>query len=106
MLNISKDDALAWPRVVHHGYPPTVTAKMGSVVQPFVRKSLAINSRLIGVLNDKLGLPAGTLAGLHKPEQLSSCAARCIKAPPYADAGDERNPRISVFPHTDFGSLV
>ena len=61
-INVTKDDALAWPAVVHYTYFPTVTARMESIIKPFVEKSLAINHFLIDVLNDKLGLPKGTLA--------------------------------------------
>ncbi|KAF9033917.1 Clavaminate synthase-like protein [Hymenopellis radicata] len=100
-LNISKDDALAWPIPVHRTYPSTVNERMESTVEPFIQKSLAINHLLIDVLNDKLGLPKGTLASLHKPGEHSGCASRCIRAPPHTEL--ERKTFLPA--HTDFGSL-
>ncbi|KAL1938601.1 hypothetical protein VTO73DRAFT_11416 [Trametes versicolor] len=100
-LNISKDDALAWPTPFHRTYPPTVDARMESTIKPFVRKSLTINHYLIDILNDKLGLPKGTLAAFHKPEEASGCTARCIRTPPHL----EQSEKNFLNPHTDFGSL-
>ncbi|KAI0772544.1 Clavaminate synthase-like protein [Trametes elegans] len=100
-LNISKDDALAWPTPVHRTYPPTVDAHMESVIKPFVLKSLAVNNFLIDVLNDKLGLPKGTLAGLHQVDRTSGCTARCIRAPPMTGQSE----KTFLTAHTDFGSL-
>ncbi|CDO69473.1 hypothetical protein BN946_scf184817.g33 [Trametes cinnabarina] len=100
-LNISKDDALAWPKMYHRTYPSTVNERMESVIKPFVQKSLAINHFLIDVLNDKLGLPKGALAALHNPDEASGCTARCIRAPPRL----ERANKTFLNPHTDFGSL-
>ncbi|KAH9936866.1 Clavaminate synthase-like protein [Epithele typhae] len=100
-VNISKDDALAWPAVARRTYPSAVNTRMESTIMPFVKKSLAINNHLIGVLNDKLGLPAGTLASLHKVEEFSGCTARFIRAPPYP--GSEEKTFLTA--HTDFGSL-
>ena len=101
-LNISKDDALAWPTPYHRTYPSTVNARMESTIRPFIEKSLAINHFLIDVLNDKLGLPKGALADLHQVDKASGCTARCIKAPPMV----ERENKTFLNPHTDFGSLV
>ncbi|KAH9912923.1 uncharacterized protein BXZ73DRAFT_107158 [Epithele typhae] len=75
-VNISKDDTHAWPAVARRMYPSAVNAPMESIVTPFVKNSLAISNHLIGVLTDKLGLPAGTLASLHKVEGFSGCTAR------------------------------
>ncbi|KAH9918549.1 uncharacterized protein BXZ73DRAFT_105184 [Epithele typhae] len=82
-VNISKDDALAWPAVAPRTYPSVVNARMESTITPFVKKLLAINNSLIGVLNDKLGLPASALASLHKAEDFGGCMARFLRAPPY-----------------------
>ena len=101
-LNISKDDALAWPNPVHRTYPATVNARMESVVQPFVRKALTINHFLIDVLNDKLGLPKGTLAAFHQVQKHSGCIARVIRAPPYVGVDE----KLFLTAHTDYGSLV
>ena len=101
-VNVSKDDALAWPAIARRTYPSAVNARMESTIKPFVEKSLAINHFLIDILNDKLGLPKGTLASFHKPEVHSGCTARVIRAPPYV--GPEE--KLFLTAHTDFGSLV
>lgn len=101
-LNIARDDALAWPTPVHRTYPTTVNARMDSTIKPFVQKSLAINNLLIGVLNDKLGLPQDTLAACHKVGEHSGCTARVIRAAPQQNFDD----KVFLTAHTDFGSLV
>ena len=101
-LNIARDDALAWPTPVHCTYPRTVNARMESTIKPFVQKSLAINQSLIDVLNDKLGLPKGTLAAFHKVGEHSGCTARVIRAAPQVNFDD----KVFLTAHTDFGSLV
>jgi len=103
-INISKDDVLAWPRVAHRTYPSTVNARMDSTIVPFVRKSLAINETIIDIFNDRLGLPKGALASLHKTDEHSGSEARCIKNPPMP----EQTPsdlKVAIGAHTDFGSL-
>lgn len=101
-INVSQDDAMAWPEIARRTYPRTVTAVMDSVVQPFVRKSAEINLTLMDVFNDKLGLPEGTLRRKHTGE-LSGSETRCIKSPPKPD-WDEKTASLGA--HTDFGSLV
>lgn len=101
---MSKDDALAFPEVVHRTYPSSVVARMTSTIRPFVEKSVEVNNTLINVLNAKLGLPEGTLAGLHNSKEKSRCVARVIRAPPRQDPIDEKKALLSA--HTDFGSLV
>lgn len=108
-INISKDDALAYPhRVVHRAYPSTVNARMENTIKPFVEKSLEVNNVILGVFERKLGLERGTLVEKHAKERLSGSEARCIKspaAPTYtAERGDKEN-RVAVGAHTDFGSL-
>ena len=104
-LNISKDDAFAWPITVHRTYPSTVSSRMDAVVRPFIGKALEINHLLIDVLNDRLGLPTGTLAAFHKAEEHSGCISRIIRAPPRSYAGNsEEKPFLTA--HTDYGSLV
>ena len=68
----------------------------------FVEKSLAINNFLIAILNDKLGLPKGTLASQHEVKESSGCTARVIRAPPYPGFDE----KTFLTAHTDFGSLV
>ena len=77
-VNVSQDDALAWPGMAHRTYPSTVNA-----IKPFVEKSFATNNFLIDVFNDKLGLPKGTLGSFHKVYEHSGCTARVISASPY-----------------------
>ncbi|KAI0301921.1 Clavaminate synthase-like protein [Multifurca ochricompacta] len=88
-LNVSKDDALAYP-------------EMDDVLRPFVRKSMEVNETLIGILNDCLGLPRGALAARHSLEEHSGSEARCIKAPRLQNVSSDR---VTLGAHTDFGSL-
>jgi isopenicillin N synthase-like dioxygenase len=103
-INVSKDDALAFPAAVHRRYPPTVEERMDSAVRPFVRKSMEVNQTLMDILNDRLGLPQGCLAKLHTPEEHSGSEARCIKKTP--TSAPEPPDRAAIGAHTDFGSLV
>ncbi|KAH9065125.1 Clavaminate synthase-like protein [Lactarius deliciosus] len=103
-INISQDDALAFPTVVHRRYPRTVEERMDSAVRPFVRKSTEVNQTLIDVLNDRLGLPLGCLVELHGLEEHSGSEARCIKKTPASTPEAPDKPAIGV--HTDFGSLT
>lgn len=103
-INVSKDDALAWPNKVHREYPSTVNARMENTIKPFVQKSLAINNLFIDIFNDKLGLPKGTLASKHQMFDPSGSEARCIKNPPRPDGVDDGKTALGA--HTDFGSLV
>ncbi|KAI0763141.1 Clavaminate synthase-like protein [Irpex lacteus] len=80
-LNISKNDALAWPAKVHREYPATVDVRMESTVKPFIVKSEKIIACILDIFNDKLGLT--------RIDKSSGCHSRCI----------------SAVSHTDFGSL-
>jgi len=102
-INISQDDALAWPGTVHRTYPRTVNERMDYTIIPFVKKSRAINVTLLKVLGRKLGLPEGELLKKHSEEEPSGSEARCIKSPP-RPPGDKV--KTAVGAHTDFGSLV
>lgn len=103
-LNVSKDDALAWPETVHCEYPSTVNARMENTIRPFVEKSVEINSTLLDVFNDRLDLPEGTLASKHKLTDISTSETRCIKNPPRPGGVDDAKTALGA--HTDFGSLV
>lgn len=103
-INVSKDDALAFPNVVHRTYPAPTTAAIPMAVAPFVRKSLEINNTLLRIFNDKLGLPEGTLQRLHSPEEHSGSEARVIRVPPIS--GKALADKATLGAHTDFGSLV
>lgn len=102
-FNISQDDALSYPIPAKRTYPDPVNAHMASTIVPFARKSAEINLTLLGVLNDRLGLPQGTLAGKHPIDKPSESEARCIKSPPAQIVFSEK---ASIGAHTDFGSLV
>ncbi|KAI0269391.1 Clavaminate synthase-like protein [Gloeopeniophorella convolvens] len=102
-INVSKDDALAWPGMVHRKYPPTVENHMDSAVRPFVRKSMEVNDTLMAILNDRLGLPPGALTQRHTPEEPSGSEARCIKKTPASHP--ESPDKAAIGAHTDFGSL-
>ncbi|KAH9054150.1 Clavaminate synthase-like protein [Lactarius vividus] len=102
-INVSQDDALAFPTVVHRKYPRTVEERMDSAVRPFVRKSMEVNQTLIDVLNDRLGLPPGYLAELHAPEGHGGSEASCIKKT-VASTPEPPN-RAAIGAHTDYGSF-
>ncbi|EMD38839.1 hypothetical protein CERSUDRAFT_92873 [Gelatoporia subvermispora B] len=103
ILNVAKDDALAWPAVARRTYPESVNACMTSTIRPFVCKAVEVNTTLINVLNDKLGLPEGTLAGLHRPEAFSADVARFIRTSSEAYAAVDA--KLLILGHTDYGSL-
>lgn len=104
-INVSKDDALAYPTPVHRTYPSATAARMESTITPFVRKSVDINNTLMAVFNARLGLPPGTLAALHRDDENSCSEARCIKKPPTHNPQEESPDRQAIGAHTDFGSL-
>ena len=105
-INVSKDDALAWPDKVHREYPSTVNARMENTIRPFMLKSLEVNNTFLDIFNDKLGLPKGTLAERHKMYEPSGSESRCIKNPPRSGASADGNSKTAIGAHTDFGSLV
>ncbi|EGN93565.1 hypothetical protein SERLA73DRAFT_189266 [Serpula lacrymans var. lacrymans S7.3] len=102
-INVSKDDALAYPRIARRTYPQTVNARMESTITPFVQKSLDVNYTILKIFNDKLGLPEGTLSRLHDINEFSGSEARCIKTPPMP--GKSLADKAALGAHTDFGSL-
>jgi len=104
LLNIAKDDALAWPQLVrrasNHSYPLPVLARMESTVRPFVLKSLEVNNTIIDIFNDKLGLRKGRLLEMHLAKELSGCEARIIR-----NGATKNTLKLALGSHTDFGSL-
>jgi len=103
-MNVSKDDALAYPQVVHLTYPSTINVRMENTVAPFVRKSLEVTYVTLNIFNDKLGLPEGTLESLHAMDEHSACEVRCTRSPPLQDKAATNRAMLAA--HTDFGSLV
>ena len=53
-INISREDALAYPKVVHRTYPATVIARMEPTIIPFVKKSLEVIDSILFVFEKKL----------------------------------------------------
>ncbi|KAL5495796.1 hypothetical protein ACEPAI_1260 [Sanghuangporus weigelae] len=107
-INVSKDDALAYPKVIHRTYPSTVNARIDLTIKPFVKKSLEVNNTILAVFEKKLGLPGGTLLELHPLEEPSGSEARCIKNPPkHGDTAENQTAKgkAAIGAHTDFGSL-
>ena len=104
-INVSKDDALAYPNVVHRTYPSTVDARMESTIKPFVQKSLEVNNTVLGVFEKKLGLPSGALLDKHLVGQHSGSEARCIRNPPKKTIDGSEKDKVGIGAHTDFGSL-
>lgn len=100
-INVSKDDALAWPERARRDYPRTVNARMVPTIGPFVRKSVEVNNTLLDALNDKLGLPKGTLLRLHPINEFSGSETRVTHNPPTMNTQ-----KVAIGSHTDFGSLV
>ncbi|KAJ6609558.1 hypothetical protein B0H10DRAFT_1954563 [Mycena sp. CBHHK59/15] len=84
-INISTDDVLAYPQQAHRAYPSTVNAGIARTITPFVRKSLTANDTLLGIFNEKLGLPAGALAKRHALKDYSGSEARCTHSPALAE---------------------
>ncbi|KAI9448422.1 Clavaminate synthase-like protein [Lactarius indigo] len=82
-INVSQDDSLAFPTVVH--------------------RSMEVNQTLIDVLNDRLGLPPGYLAKLHVPEGHGGSEASCIKKTPAPTL--EPPDKAAIGAHTDYESL-
>jgi isopenicillin N synthase-like dioxygenase len=100
-INISKDDALAYPLVVHVTYPEPVNARMKDTVRPFVEACMEANNTMLDIFNKKLGLPDGTLTSLHSRNETSVSEARCIRVPALPGST-----KIAVGAHTDFGRFV
>lgn len=103
-FNVSKDDALAFPKVAHRTYPAPATEAIPTVVNPFVVKSLEVNHLVIRIFNDRLGLPEGTLERLHSYEEYSGSEARVTRSP--LRPGQGMADKATLGAHTDFGSLV
>ncbi|KAH9928942.1 Clavaminate synthase-like protein [Fomitopsis serialis] len=103
-INISQDDALAWPKSVHRSYPSTVNARMERTIQPFVQHSAEVNLTLMEILAKKLGFEEGLLSGKHRLDESSGSETRCIKNPPRPGGISEEKAALGA--HTDFGSMT
>ncbi|KAH7878913.1 Clavaminate synthase-like protein [Lentinula edodes] len=99
-VNVAKDDALSYPKVSRREYPTVINDLMDPIVTPFVEKCVDISNTMIGIFNDKLGLPEGALAKLHGRNDFSASETRTIKAPANLTPG-----KLAIGGHTDFGTL-
>jgi len=99
-INVSKDDALNWPKIVHREYPPPVKEKMHAV-KKFVQRSDEINRTLMDVMSDRLGISRDILRDKHDPSKTTPSESRVIRNPPKPMTAEE----VAIGSHTDFGSL-
>ncbi|EJD06945.1 Clavaminate synthase-like protein [Fomitiporia mediterranea MF3/22] len=107
-FNVSKEDALAYPKVIHRTYPEPVNARMESTITPFVRKSTEVLETILSVFEKRLGLRSNALLDLHPRSEHSGSETRVIKSPPThmnMDGHVEKS-KVSIGAHTDFGSLT
>ncbi|KAF7331563.1 1-aminocyclopropane-1-carboxylate oxidase [Mycena kentingensis (nom. inval.)] len=100
-INVAKDDALAWPASARRTYPSTVNANMERVITPFVKKSLEVNTTILGIFSRKLGLPEDAFEKRHRLDEFSGSETRVIKNPPTPNSPL----KVAIGAHTDFGSL-
>ncbi|GJJ12485.1 hypothetical protein Clacol_006727 [Clathrus columnatus] len=100
-INVSKDDALAWPKIVHREYPITVTTRMSSI-KKFIQESDAVLRTMLDIMSEYLDLPVNTLRDRHVFGNHSGSECRVIRNPPKRVPGDQ----VALGAHTDFGSLV
>lgn len=86
---------------------------MERTIEPFVKKSLEVNTTVLAVFEHKLGLQQGALLKCHPLAEPSGSEARVIKNPPPRMDGDGANAgenaatqlKVAIGAHTDFGSL-
>ncbi|KIK64403.1 hypothetical protein GYMLUDRAFT_983361 [Collybiopsis luxurians FD-317 M1] len=81
LIDIAKDDALAWPKATRRIYPSTVNSHMDSAVVPFIQKSIEMTTTILDIFASKLGLPKGALTRLHSAEEADLSESRTIKTP-------------------------
>ncbi|KAL0563482.1 hypothetical protein V5O48_018585 [Marasmius crinis-equi] len=74
--------------------------EQGDEGSSFGRKSSEINTTILNIFIDKLGLRKGELAKRYRPEEFSGGEARTIKNPK-----GMLKKRMAIGAHTDFGSL-
>lgn len=81
---------------------PAILHQSRNLLGSFMRGSHDIVTLILNILNDKLALPDGTLANLHRYQAISGDQVRFVKAPP--QPVDDR--RTALGQHTDFGSVT
>ncbi|GAB1741675.1 hypothetical protein NU219Hw_g7089t1 [Hortaea werneckii] len=99
--NVSKDDILGIGETLP---APGVLKQVDSrkLLESYMRRSHAIVSLILSLLNGKLGLPAGTLEHLHRLDAVSGDQVRWVRSPP--QVMDDK--QMSLGEHTDFGSIT
>lgn len=81
---------------------PEVLKRNRATFQSMMRKSHAISTLLLKLINSSLGLPESTLMSLHRIDAPSGDLVRLIKAPP--QPAHDRG--ITLPAHTDYGSIT
>jgi len=101
-MNVSKDDALARPRIVHRTYPSTVEERM-SGIKAFIEASDSINRTILDLMSDRLELPREVLREKHNATAISPSESRVIRNPPMPHGMTKE--QVAIGAHSDFGSL-
>ncbi|KAI7529475.1 Clavaminate synthase-like protein [Hortaea werneckii] len=99
--NVSKDDLLG----IGDPLPaPNVLKQVDSrkLLESYMRRSHAIVSLILSLLDGKLGLRKGTLENLHRLDAVSGDQVRWVHSPP--QVMDDK--QMSLGEHTDFGSIT
>ncbi|KAI7287066.1 Clavaminate synthase-like protein [Hortaea werneckii] len=99
--NVSKDDLLG----IGEPLPAPAVLEQGDsrkLLESYIRRSHAIVSLILSLLNDKLGLPTGTLENLHQLHAVSGDQVRWVRSPPQM----MDDTQMSLGEHTDFGSIT
>lgn len=99
--NVSKDDILG----LSEKLPAPETLQQESsrdLLSSYIKRSHAIVTLILQLLNQKLELPPNTLQNLHRLRSISGDQVRWVSSPPQPE--DDR--RRSLGEHTDFGSIT
>lgn len=97
--NISKDDIFE----VSDPLPaPDVLTQPRPLIKSWMQQCHAIVTLILDLLNDRLGLPPGILASMHRLHARSADQLRWVLAPP--QPSDDR--KTAMGEHTDFGSVT
>lgn len=99
--NISKDDILGHGETLPN--PPVLQDDSNrKVAGDFMKSSHDVVILILGLLNERLGLPEKTLENLHRLEATSGDQVRWVRSPPQPK--DDRATALGE--HTDFGSVT
>lgn len=99
--NISKDDILSQTPALPA--PPLLQQSSSrNLLKEFIEASHSTVTLILQILNTQLGLPAGTLEGLHRLKGISGDQVRWVRSPP--QPRDAR--QVALGEHTDFGSVT